>query len=88
MTEFRRLAERIAEDIYGIWFCCNELHKSEKDFFSRWFMPSIDELITYGHSEKSWMHEYGKSLSENNNIRILALLFAEQLWNDIKEGER
>lgn len=89
MTEFRKLAKRIGRYIDdGFWRCCVDLPEKEAYFFKLWFEPTMKERRIYNHLSGSWMSEKTTPISEDNNLRILALLFAEQLWNDIKEGER
>lgn len=88
MTEFRKLAEAIAQDIMEYWCCTDELPDKESEFFEEWFKPTPNEIIEYNHLRLAWMRVYEASISDNNNLHILALLFAEQLWLDIKEGER
>lgn len=88
MTEFSKLAERIGKDIDGLWYCCVHLPENESKFFAEWFKPTDKEREKYNHAFHSWMNGYDESDTDNNNLRILALLFAEQLWLDMKEGER
>lgn len=88
MTEFRKLSERIAKNIYRRWHCCNVLPEKESKFFEKWFQPTHKERFEYDHLNIAWMAGEETSNSEDNNLRILALLFAEQLWLDLKEGEK
>lgn len=86
MTEFRRLAERIADNIDDVWFCCVDLPEEQVEFFTEWFKPTLEEMDMYNHTDFLFMSELGVSRIDNNNFRILSLLFAEQLWLDMKEG--
>lgn len=88
MTEFRKLAKEIEEDIDGIWLCCIDLPKEKVEFFVKYFRPTDKEQKEYNQHYHIWMGEIGQSRVSDNNLRILALLFAEQLWNDFQEGER
>ena len=82
MTEFRKLSERIGKDINGWWYCCNDLPKKEANFFEKWFKPTLEERREYDHLYGAWMGREATLKSEDNNLRILALLFAEQIWEE------
>ena len=83
MTEFRELAQMIGEDIDAwYWYCCNSLSKEKSEYFTVWFKPTEEELKKYKHIPNVWMEEYESPKHVDNNLRILALLFAEQLWLD------
>lgn len=82
-TAFSKLAKQIGENINGWnWYCCVKLPKKPSKFFQEWFKPTPIELDRYNHLPNLWMSEYSSFNSEDNNLLILALLFAEQLWLD------
>lgn len=82
-TAFIKLAERIGENIHSQFrFCCTDLPRKESDFFTVWFKPTEKEIETYNHLYGPWMGTADSNSKQDNNLRILALLFAEQLWLD------
>lgn len=80
MSKFLKVAEEIGEDISGGWFCCPMLPREERIFFTRWFEPTREELIAYNHIEGCWMSEEGAPFEADNNLRILALCLAHEIY--------
>ncbi len=81
-TPFIKLAERIADNIKDLWGCCHHLRGDSSHFFESFFKPTYEEQIEYNHSYYYWMGSYNVREEHNNELRILALLFADQLWQD------
>ncbi len=77
-SEYRKLAEEIAENIYGIWWCCTKLSKPKAKKFKSIFEPTKLEKKEYNHLDFVWMANINSTRSENNNFRILALLFMDE----------
>ena len=87
MTQFRQLAEKIAEKPDRFWLCCVGLKGKEKIFFQKEFEPTRRERIEYNHLYGAWMGDWNKSIYHNNQLRILALLFAEQIWEEERKDK-
>ncbi len=79
-SEFLKLAERIGENIGGAWFCCNDLPMKEAKQFKELFEPTKRELNEYDHVDGSWMSEIGAPYETDNNLRILALCLAHEIY--------
>lgn len=80
MSEFLKLAEEIGERIGGLWFCCNGLPKEEARFFKDYFEPTRKEMAEYNHINGAWMAEAGATYETDNNLRILALCLAHEIY--------
>jgi len=82
-TEFSELAQMIGERIDAWdWYCCNSLSSEKASYFEDWFKPTEDEMKRYNHIPNVWMEEEYSPKIVDNNLRILALLFAEQIYLD------
>ena len=81
-TEYYKLAERIANDIECLWWCCANLPNKKTQHFASVFYPSRVEQKKYKLRSLGWMGSENKSDEYNNNFRILALLFMDQYVKD------
>lgn len=79
MSEYLKLAEKIADDIDGFCWICTALPENEAMQFEKMFMPTQEIKIKYNHKQLGWMGENGKSWNENNNLRILALCLMHEI---------
>ncbi len=78
-TPYYKLAERIADSIYfPYWYCCERLPLEFSKEFTKIFKPKRKEMFYYSHFEHTWMAGYNTTVEEDNNLRILALLFMDQ----------
>jgi hypothetical protein len=100
-NEFINLAKKIVKNLDGHdLFICNDLCINSKNdnklnFFKDYFKPNKKELKKYKHHVYMWMQEIAcvndtggfnkKLLAKCNNHRILALLFANELWEEVKQ---
>jgi hypothetical protein len=91
MTPFKKLAYKIAKHPNDTWFCCNDLKgMCAVLFFEKFFMPTIEEAKLYQVwldskliDNGAWMRsKKGCNSYSDNQDRITALLFADQLWQD------
>ena len=96
MTPFKKLAEKIEAKPRDTWFCCNDLGDSDAvTFFEKFFIPTDLEGNVYGNETRHvpglstpWMCTKRKDRRTlDNEDRITALLFADQLWQD-KENRK
>jgi hypothetical protein len=78
-TPYYKLAERIAKNINGVWYCCNDLPVDYADTFEFVYRPSPKEEREYRHYNGGWMGEICAPIQQDNNLRILALLFMHEL---------
>ena len=81
-TQYYKLAEKIASDIEGRWFCCNDLPLKYAGEFEFIFRPSLNEVREYDHYYGGWMGGLCMTRKQNNELRILALLFMDQYVKD------
>ncbi len=77
-TAYYRAAKKIAKRMHCINGCCNYLSYNESNLFTQYFKPTEQEILKYRHSCIFWMSEIGKTWEENNELRILALLFMDE----------
>lgn len=77
-SEYRILAEKIAKNINRRWGCCMELPYPHKYHFAEIFRPKEKERRKYNCSVIFWMSKYAKSNEQDNEFRILALLFMDE----------
>lgn len=87
MTEFRKLAERIAEDIWGVkstsmfgqWYLCeSDMPKKLIKYIEKYFRPTFSETEEYQMYQTAWLANRNETRAYNNSFRILILLMAEQ----------
>jgi len=64
------------------YFLCNNLDEDQAAFVEKYFLPTVSEIIEYGMSWYAWLSANDITPFENNEFRIMVLLFAEQLWED------
>jgi len=81
-TPFRELAESIAKNMKEVRGCCSNLPGIPSDFFIDFFMPTAEEREEYDCSLWWWMGGINTTIQQDNQDRITALLFADQLWQD------
>lgn len=81
-TAYYDLAEMIANDIHGYWFCCDDLPKLQSKEFYNMFYPHLDggsqfiEPLGY-----AWMGQCTSisTTQEDNEHRIIALLLMHEM---------
>lgn len=78
-TPYYELAERIANNIEGHWYCCTDLPSYNASKFKILFRPTESELKEYGHVWEVWMAQHGLTEKQDNEFRILALLFMHEM---------
>jgi len=64
------------------YFLCNNLDEEKAVFIKKYFMPTESEIIKYAMCGYAWLSANDITPFENNEFRIMVLLFAEQLWED------
>ena len=77
-SPYRKLAERIEGNIECSWHCCTDLPKQSAKAFADIFHPSDSEIFEYNHLRISWMSEVFTTIKQDNELRILALLFMDE----------
>lgn len=77
-SPYRQLAERIAGNTNKMWCCCNDLPKKNAKEFEDIFHPSWKERIKYNHLYFAWMGANDTTVEQDNELRILALLFMDE----------
>lgn len=90
-TPFYELAEKIGNDMYTEYFMCDSLipyGSKYRNFLEDYFKPNIQECREYNHCPYVWASENDKPYYRANNFRILALLFADLLWQEEMKGEK
>jgi hypothetical protein len=79
-TQYLELAERIADDIYLIWFCCEFLKGNDRNNFFEMFCPHLDGGSQFFQPLFSaWMSTVGGTYKEDNEHRIIALLLMHEM---------
>lgn len=90
-SNYRRLAERISQTMSLQHGCCCGLPLEEALDFKEFFEPSFIEKRRYKHHGRYWMQrfyelrDYKRDLTEGNNMRILALLFMDEITQTEKK---
>ena len=80
-TAYRKLAEKIAGTIdYKYHSCCIDLPEIESVIFDWFFKPTEIERKLYNHYEVLWLGAYNQTDIQDNNFRILCLLFMDEMW--------
>lgn len=64
------------------YFLCINLDEEKVLFIEKYFMPTESERIKYKMGGHAWLSENDITPFENDEFRIMVLLFAEQLWDD------
>jgi hypothetical protein len=83
-TEYLELAERIADDVYGQFYCCKILKENERHDFYHMFCPHLDGGSKFFYpSFFAWMSDVDGTYKENNEHRIIALLLMHEMTTNI-----
>lgn len=78
---FRQHATRVHVSLWE-YFLCNNLDEEKAEFIEKYFMPTEYERIKYNMGYMAWLSANDLTPFENDEFRIMVLLFAEQLWED------
>jgi len=64
------------------YFLCNNLDEDQAAFIEKYFMPTDNEVKEHKMCLYAWLSEENTATFKNNELRVMVLLFAEQLWED------
>lgn len=83
-TEFIELAVKIHSKINSpFWFLCYDLSKEKAVFIEKYFKPTDKERIKFDMNMGSaWLSEEDAPFHQDNQFRIMVLLFADLMWRD------
>lgn len=89
MNPFRTLAILMARYSFGPTEPKAFLEESEYDYFELYFRPLESERKRYDMWPTTWTSKIFGSHKENNEFRIMALLFCAEMWDeDVKTMEK
>jgi len=80
-TEYYKLAEKIDNNIDGIWYCCDDLPEIESRKFHNMFCPHLDGSQFFKPLIYAWMGQpfHLSTTKEDNEHRIIALLLMHEM---------
>lgn len=81
--EFIELAQEIDAKInLSNWFLCADLPYDKAKFVEKHFKPTDQEMYEYDILSYVWCRQRGAPFHQDNQFRIMVLLFADLMWRD------
>lgn len=79
---FRQHAIKVSKETIWESFLCHILDQTQSKFIEKYFKPTNEEAKEYNMGSLAWLSQLRDSEVNNNQFRVMVLLFAEQLWRD------